>query len=50
MAHHSLRKFVAKEQERADMAAQVGGMGVDCEADEVSFRAKAVRGDDGRMG
>ena len=24
--------------------------GVDCEADEVSFRAKAVRGDDGRMG
>ena len=32
------------------MAAQVGGIGVDCEADEVSFRAKAVRGDDGRVG
>ena len=46
----TLRKFVAEEQERADMAAQVGGMGADCEADEVSFRAKAVRGDDGRMG
>ena len=45
-----LRKFVAERQERADMAAQVGGVGVDVEADEVSFRAKGHRHEDGRLG
>ena len=45
-----LRKFVAERQERADMAAQVGGVGVDTEADEVSFRAKGHRHEDGRLG
>jgi hypothetical protein len=48
--HTRLRKFVAERQERADMAAQVGGVGVDVEADEVSFRAKGQRHEDSRLG
>ena len=37
------RRVVAEQQEWIDAHTSLGGPGVDCELDEISFRAKAVR-------